>query len=175
MLNSILSLLGLTSRTTPAERETEAMRAIGEALERLDADLARYIAAMAYILSRVAYSDHSVHERETDAMERLVREHSSLSGPEATLVVQIARTQNRLFRGTEDFLVTRVFNELATPAQKVALIECLYAVSAADGAILTVEDNEIQRIAKELKVEHADVVRIRSTYRESLKVLREDD
>lgn len=48
-------------------------------------------------------------------------------------------------------------------------------MSASDEAILTIEDNEIVRIARELKVEHADVVRIRSQYRRHLETLKRDE
>jgi len=175
MIDSILKLFGVESASPPARSETDAMRAIGEALDRLDPDRARFVAAYAYILGRVAYADHQVTPEETRMMEQRVMERGGLPEDQAALVVQIAKTQNRLFRGTEDYLVTREFQRLAGPDARRSLIECLYAVSAADRSISTAEDNEIQRIATQLKVEHADVVAIRTEFREHLAVMRPAD
>jgi uncharacterized tellurite resistance protein B-like protein len=84
----------------------------------------------------------------------------------------MARTQQRLFGGTDDFLVTRELARAATYAQKVALVDCLFAVAAADRHILNTEADEIGRIARELKVEQTDLSRIRASYREHLEARR---
>jgi uncharacterized tellurite resistance protein B-like protein len=68
--------------------------------------------------------------------------------------------------------VTREFNALATHSQKLALLDCLFAVAAADGSISTVEDNEASQIADELRIEHRDFVALRSAYRKYLAVLQ---
>ena len=56
--------------------------------------------------------------------------------------------------------------------EKMALLECLFAVSAADDSITTVESNVIRQIADELRLEHADYIEVRSRFREQLAVLR---
>jgi uncharacterized tellurite resistance protein B-like protein len=86
----------------------------------------------------------------------------------------MAKTQNILFGGTENFLVTREFNRIATREQKLALVDCLFAV-AADDSISTVEENEISRICGELQLTHDDFISVRSAYREQLAVLRKRD
>ena len=148
------------------------MRRIAEELDKLEPDRARYIAAFAFILSRVAGADQDVSATEIAVMERLVMEKGGLPREQAIIVVQMAKTQHLLFGGTEDFLVTREFDRLATPEQKLALVDCLFAVSASDDTILTVEDNEIMRIAHELKVEHQDVIQLRARYRDKLEAAR---
>ena len=70
---SVLDLLGLASwrqRSGAADgsRETETVRAIVAALDRLDPDRARFIAAFACILSRVARADLSISDAETREM-----------------------------------------------------------------------------------------------------------
>jgi hypothetical protein len=57
--------------------------------------------------------------------------------------------------------------------EKIDLLDCLFAVSAAHRAISVIENNEISRIAAELKLEHADVVAARVRCREYLGVLRQ--
>ena len=64
---------------------------------------------------------------------------------------------NRLFGGTPNFLVAREFSELASYDQELALMRCLFAVSATDEAISTAEESEIHRIANELRIDHPDL------------------
>jgi uncharacterized tellurite resistance protein B-like protein len=168
---SLLSLLGLKTDSSPAT-DSDTIRRIAAELDKLDEAHATYVAAFAYLLSRVAGADHEVTADETATMERLVREKGHLAAGQATLVVQMARTQQRLFGGTDDFLVARELARAATYEQKVALVDCLFAVAAADRRILNTEADEIGRIARELKVEQSDLSRIRASYREHLEARR---
>ncbi len=171
---SLLRWLGLEDgRPAGGREDADAIRRIAEALERMEPERARYVAAFAYLLGRVAYADREVSSEETRAMERLVVERGQMPEDQAVLVVQIARAQNLMFGGTEDFLVARQFAEMATRDQKLVLLDCLYAVSAADRSVTVVEDNEIGRIAAELRLEHSDIVGARQRYREHLSVLRQ--
>ena len=92
-------------------------------------------------------------------MERIVREHGGLSPDQAVIVVHMAKTHNLLFGGTENYLVTREFNRLASVEEKKHLLDCLFAVSAADSRITGPEDKVIRQIADELLLEHRDNVR----------------
>lgn len=167
-MQRILKFLGLQSEAVTT-REDDTIRKIADELDRLEPERARYVAAFAYILSRVARADQDVSAEETAAMERIVMQKGGLPREQAIIVVQMAKTQHLLFGGTEDYTVTREFDRIATHEQKLALVDCLFAVSASDDAILTVEDNEIVRVARELKIEHADVVRLRAGYRHKLE------
>jgi uncharacterized tellurite resistance protein B-like protein len=169
---TLAKFLGLERDEQAGAGETESVRKISAALERLPPQDARYVAAFAYILSRVARADLHVSEMETEAMERIVVEHGKLSAREAAIAVEIAKSQNRLFGATEDFVVSREFNKIATRQQKLALLDCLFAVSAAEGLISHDEDNEIRRISRELILEHRDFIAVRSAWREQLSILR---
>jgi uncharacterized tellurite resistance protein B-like protein len=159
----------LHSRTTA---ETETVRKIASALDKLDPDQAKFIAAFAYLLSRIARADLIVTPEETAIMERTVMDQAGMPEEQAILVIQMAKTQNILFGGTENFLVTREFNKIASHEQKLALLHCLFAVSAADENISTVEDNEVSQIADELRIEHKDFIAVRSKFRDYLAVLK---
>jgi uncharacterized tellurite resistance protein B-like protein len=152
--------------------ETETVRKIVDVLGQMEPARARYIAAFAYLLSRVARADLSTTVEETREMERIVRERGGLSEEQAALVVQIAKNQNKLFGATENFLVAREFDEIATREQKIALLHCLFAVSAADKTISATEDHEIREIARELKLDHSDYIDVRLAFREYLSVLK---
>jgi uncharacterized tellurite resistance protein B-like protein len=172
---SILKLFGFDPERAAASHEsadTESVRRIVAALDRLEPDRARHIAIFAYILSRVARADLVISDEETRTMETIVMQAGELSPEQAVLVVQMAKTQAILFGGTENYLVTREFNRLATREEKLALLRCLFAVSAADDSISVKEDNEVRRIADELRLTHEDFIAVRSEFRAHLAVLR---
>lgn len=169
---SLLELLRTKSTRSSSSAETETVRKITEELERLDPERAKFIAAFAYILGRVARADLYISPEETAVMERIVMERGGLPEAQAVIVVQIAKSQNVLFGGTENFLVSRELNGLASHAEKLGLLDCLFAVAAANNSISTVEDNEISQIADELKIEHRDFISVRSKYRDYLAVLQ---
>lgn len=84
------------------------------------------------------------------------------------VVVQLAKASNLLFGGTANFLVARELSKLATYEQKLALMRCLFAVSATDETISTAEESEIHRIANELRIDHPDLVALRVAHRQHL-------
>jgi len=161
--------LNETSRSSP---ETETVRKIVQALDRLAPQRAKFIAGFAYLLSRVARADLTISFEETQTMERILKERGGLPEEQAIVVVQMAKTQNILFGSTENFLVSREFRETATHEEKMALLDCLFAVAAADNSISAVEDNEISQIADELRIEHPDFISVRSKYRDLLAVFQ---
>ena len=167
---SIRRWLGLEGGegTSPVDSVGE----IEKALSGLEPARARYLACFAYILSRVARADHEVGEAESQLMEEIVAERGGLPREQAGLVVRIATGEGLRHGGTEDFIVTREFAGLADRAQKLALLDCLFAVSAVDRTIHTVEDNAIRQIVSELRLEHSDFIAARSAHVEHLRVLR---
>jgi uncharacterized tellurite resistance protein B-like protein len=172
---NLLALFGITKSAPPLARstaETETVRKISQALDTLDPESARFLAAFAYILSRVARSDLHISDGEAAAMRVIVARHGALPSQQAALVVDMARHQNLLFGATEDFLVTREFSRFTTREQQISLLDALFEVAAAENLITVVEDNEIRRITQELGLSHADFIQVRSRYREHLAVLR---
>jgi len=144
------------------------LRELLDALDQLEPTRARYLAQFAYLLGRVAHADQHASPEETRVMEALVEREGQIPREQAMLVVGLAKSSNLLFGGTDNFLVAREFNEHASPEQKLALLRCLFAVSAAENDISIAEEREIQQIARELRIEHADVVRLRLEYRRHL-------
>jgi uncharacterized tellurite resistance protein B-like protein len=153
--------------------ETETVRKIVQQLDNLEPERARFIAAFAYILSRVARADMNISDAETKEMEHQVIRLSSLPEEQAVLVVQIAKTQATLFGGTENFLVTQEFKEMANEEQRLALLDCLFAVAAADKVISAVEEREIRLINDELQLTHDQFIAARFKFREYLTVLKD--
>jgi uncharacterized tellurite resistance protein B-like protein len=154
------------------DSKTETVREIVRQLNGLEPDRARYLAAFSYVLARVANADMEISEVETREMERLIQELGDLPEEQAILAVQIAKSQQLLFGGTEDYLVTRELNNIASREEKEKLLHCLFAVSAADDAIDQNEENEIRRISEELGFEHRELTVIRSHYNDKRTILR---
>ena len=152
--------------------DTDTVRKIVSQLEAMPPDRARFIAAFAYILGRVAHADHHFSDDETSAMEGIVRRFGELPEEHAVLVVQIAKSQNRLFGGTENFLVTREFREISGPDERRHLLDCMFAVSAADDSISSAEETQIRQIASELGFTHREFIEARLVYSDKREVLR---
>ena len=151
--------------------DTETVRRISRELDLLDPTEARYLAAFAFVLARVAHSDMEISEDENRRMEEVVREVGGLTEAQAVLVVQIAKSQQLLKGGTENYLVTREFNKISDRNQKERLLHCLFEVSAADDSISLVEESEVRRIATELKFDHREFSAIRSKYNAKRSIL----
>ena len=165
-LKSLRAWLGVD--TSEAAPEFAPLRETLDALDHLEPNRARYLSAFAYLLGRVAHADQHVSPDETRAMEALVHEQGQLSPDQAMVVVQLAKASNLLFGGTANFLVAREFSGLASYEQKLALMRCLFALSAADDAISTAEESEIHRIANELRIDHADLIALRVEHQRHL-------
>jgi uncharacterized tellurite resistance protein B-like protein len=166
---SLLRFLGI-AKTDPAlaASETRTVREIAAKLERLPPETARFLAGFAYVLARVANADLVIAEAEADEMRSTVRLLAGLSADETDLVVEIAKSQARLLGGTENYVVTREFRRTSTPLQRAQLLECLYAVTAADGTISSAESREIANVAEELGFTRAEANALRTKYRDKL-------
>lgn len=154
--------------------DTETVRRIVGELDRLEPSRARHLAAFAYVLGRVANADLDISVVETRKILEIVQRVGRLPEAEALLVTEIAKSQNRLFGGTENFLVTREFKEIATDDERRELLDCLFAVSAADEAITGEEEGQIRQIASELGFSHPEYVEARLAYSNKRTVLRRD-
>jgi uncharacterized tellurite resistance protein B-like protein len=165
---ALLRFLGLGGEKTDEKGDTATVRRIAEKLERLEPTQAKFVAAFAYVLARIANADLEIDESETTEMQRCLRALSGLSESEAALAVEIAKSQSRLLGGTENYVVTREFRSISTRKQRGAMLQCLYAVAAADGTISTDESSEIVAIAEELGFTRMEANSLRSEYRDKL-------
>lgn len=168
----LLRWFGVGDESRGETSETETLRRIAARLEQLPAERARFLAAFAYVLARVAHADLRITETETRAMEQAVADVAGLAPEETALAVEIAKGQARLLGGTENYVVTREFRRLSGRDERVKLIECLYAVAAADGQISSLESSEIARISEELGFLPSEAIAIRAPWRDKLAELQ---
>jgi uncharacterized tellurite resistance protein B-like protein len=165
-------LKGDASKKLDVQGDTATVRRIVGELNRLPPDRARHLAAFAYVLSRVASADLTISDVEMQKIVEIVQRVGHLPEDQALLVAEIARSQNVLFGGTENFLVTREFKEIATDDERRELLDCLFAVSAADDAITGEEENQVWQIASELGFSHREYVDARMAYSDKRTVFR---
>ena len=169
---SVWNWLGFAEGPPAGAEPGDALDSIVEVLSHTDETTARYLAAFAYVLGRVAHADSHISDEETATMRGLVEKHGHLSEEQAVVVVEMAKQQTVLFGATQDFVVTRQLDRNLSRDQKLSLLHCLYAVCAADHHISTEEDNEVRRISKELRLKHSDFIAVRCQYAEHLGVLK---
>ena len=152
--------------------ETETVRRIVRELEQVDPARRRYLAGFAYVLSRAAHADLEISDDETRLMESIVSHIGGLPEAQAVLVVQIARNQAELYSGTEDYLVTREFNQTATDDERRAAVQACFAVVAVDHEITAEEYSELTEIADELGLTRDELNVIRREYRDNLAAIK---
>jgi uncharacterized tellurite resistance protein B-like protein len=169
---SLLRFLGVRPPPGRPTGETDTVRRIAARLEQLPPERARHLAAFAYVLARVAHADLEIDASESAQMEQLVIELGGLAPAEAALVVEIAKSQARLLGGTENYVVTREFRRIDSAEERARLLECAFAIAAADGEISAVESSECLRVAEELGFTREEGLAVRSGFRDKLALLR---
>lgn len=171
---SLFRMLGLAmdSRADPAvDTGSDTLERIAGALERFGPERARYLASFAFTLSRVAHADLHISEDESKVMRELLLNYG-LDDSEASLVVEMAKEHTVLFGSTQGFSVTRELNRMAGREEKLALLDCLFAVCAADRTITGEEEKEIRKIADELHLTRREYTAIRLKYRDQLSIFK---
>jgi uncharacterized tellurite resistance protein B-like protein len=151
-------------RPTAPSTETVTIRRIVGELESLPAERARHLAGFAFILGRAANADMVITDDETALMERIVVEHGGIPEAQAVLVVEIAKQQERLFGGTEDFLVTRQWSDAATLEERMALLRCCFLIGAVDDTITADESAVLNEIGNELLLDAGTIAQVRGEF-----------
>ena len=170
---SVLRFLGIGHADRPEEPET--LRRISALLQTLEPDRARFVAAFAYVLARVARADLKVEPNEVAAMEDVLREVAGLEDAERSVVVQIAVDQAAVVGGTDDYLVTREFRRLSDKGERIRLMRCVFAVAAADDSISSLESREIVEIGEELGLARPEISALRFEHRDKLAELEKTE
>lgn len=169
---SLFRFLGLSKADADAQREPESLRELAARLSAMAPEDARFVAAFAYLLARVAGADLETAGGERDVIARRLETLAGLEPERAALLAESAIAAADTHSASDDHLVARAFREMASAEERLLLVRCLYAVAAADSNITTLEDNEVFEIATEIGVGRNDVVALRSEWKEHLAVLK---
>ena len=122
----------------------------------MPAEQARFIASAAYTLARAANADMDISAEETAEIEAAIQRDGVVDEPTAVLVTEMAKLQARTVGGTEDFVVTREFRNLATESQRLDVLRACFAIGAASGTISAEENVVVNEIAREFDLDPAD-------------------
>lgn len=171
-MSVLLRFLGIDSSRSPEGGDDASLARIAAELEALPSDRARFYAAFAYVLARVAHADLRIDDEEVASMEQTLQQCAGIPAEEARLVAHIAKLEVDHLGGTQNYLVTREFGRMSSPAERIQLLECLYAVAAADEVISGPESVEIMNIAEEIGLSRQDALAVRSAFRDKLAEMR---
>ena len=160
-------ILGIDSGSETAI-DSPVVEKIVTSLKGMEKDRAHYLAAFACVLARGANADLRIEDSEVSEMICATSSLGGLADEEARLAVEIALAQAREDGGTAGYLLTREFRSISSKEQRAGLVECLYAVSAADGTISTTESSEVSRIAEELGLTRQETNALKSGWKEHL-------
>jgi uncharacterized tellurite resistance protein B-like protein len=164
----------LTAETTATTAgDTATVRRIVARLEEMPPERARLVASAAYIVARAANADLDISDEETALIERQLQERGALDEPTAVLVAEMAKLQARTVGGTEDYVVTREFKEIATSEQRLNVVRACFAIAAASGSISAEESAIVNQIANELSLDPKDVNAIRAEFHDLLSSVQE--
>jgi len=173
---SLLKLLGLREDQLEGVNtdkvKVDAIHRIVSLLETLPEDRAYYLATFAYILGRVAHADSKISSREIEKMQEIVCLLGHLPQEQAMLVVEIAIKQVQLFGSTENISVSKQFKKMTTPEQREELLDCVFAVSAADESITVVEEGQARQISMELGMTHDEFIDARAAFLEHIEAIK---
>lgn len=168
-LNRLLTALGLNGNGTPAGGEAFLER-LQKQLVRLGPDRLEFLAGFAGELTRVAGVDAGISATETAAIKAHLTQHG-LTAAEAGVVIDLLRHEIEVLHSLQNHVFNRAVNKHASLAEKEALLDCLYAVAAADHLVSDLEEREIRRIADALLVPHSVLMRVRGEYHDRIEVL----
>lgn len=162
----------LTSAPSTAG-DTATVRRIVARLEEMPAERARFIASAAYTLARAANADQEISAEETVEIERALQANGAVDEATAVLVTEMAKLQARTVGGTEDYVVTREFRNLASESQRLDILRACYAIGAASGTISAEENAVVNEIGRELDLDPAAVNAVRAAFHERLSAVQE--
>ena len=112
--------------------------------------------ACAALMFEVARADFAIDDAERTAVTNLLIDQFSLSEQEVSTITEAAAAQADA--ATCLFEFTRTVNELASVAQKRALLSMMWRVAMADDALSRYEEHVIRKVADLLYLPHSDFI-----------------
>ncbi len=165
---SLLRFLGLDEQTAGRDAEPQSLVDLAVELDSLPPEEARFIAAFAYLLARVAGVDLRTDDVERVEIIRRLEGFAGIDTAQAEILAKSAVQMAEVHSASDDHLVARAFRDMTQHPEQIRLLRCLYAVAAADEIISTQEDNEIFEVAQAIGVARRDVVALRSEFKQYL-------
>ncbi|TDJ58958.1 MAG: hypothetical protein E2O42_07470 [Nitrospina sp.] len=118
----------------------------------LESDQVYFICLFGALLASVAQVDEHFHEEERKALKKILNERFGFSAKEQQLLIEVTEEQAR--HGFDFYEVVTEFNSRVPYKDRVAAVDCFWAIAAADGAISYEENEEVRRITKAMHIPH---------------------
>lgn len=134
-------------------------QAEGKALDLSDEEL-RKLSLAGGLMARIAHADEVVTDEELVTMARLLQEAWPISNEAAILVAEIAASE--VSQDIDYFRLSRQFANQTTIDERVAFVDALYQIAAADGNTSMQERAEVNNVAHSLNVTQTHLSRYRA-------------
>lgn len=148
-----------------------SVQEIARRLDRWPTDRAHHVAAFACVLARVASADMRIDEDEMRSMESHLVDIGGLDAEEARAAVELAVAQAETRGATDHYLATRDFRQRSNRDERARLVDCAFAVAAADGSITPDESSVALAVAEELGFTRSEALGLRYRWKDRLSEL----
>jgi uncharacterized tellurite resistance protein B-like protein len=113
-----------------------------------------HICLLGTLLASVAQVDEIFEEVEEKALKKVLQETFSFPKQELEILFDVIVEQAR--HGFDFHEVVTETNQIITYKERVMLIDCFFAIAAADGKISSAESEQIRKITKAMHIPHQD-------------------
>ena len=131
--------------------------ALGEAELDLDERALRTLSLAGGMMAQVTQVDPDVTDEQVAAMVDALQQHWHLTPEQAAFVVGVAISESATV--LDPYRLARRFAQACGREERIAFLEVLFAIAAADGKLSHEETEEIREISRWLKVSHSDFIR----------------
>jgi len=135
-------------------------------------DEIKLVTGFAGMLGKVAYADTEITREEAEHIREVLGSELALGLGRVEQIAELLEQERARLFTIEDYIYVRLVNEVATPAQKQALITAMFAIAAADGTVRDREEQVIRTASKGLLLTHRDFIAARKQFRDHLAVLK---
>ena len=113
-----------------------------------------HICLLGTLLASVAQVDEIFDEVEEKVLQKVLQENFSISQEELGVLFDVIVEQAK--HGFDFHEVITETNQIIPYKERVGLIDCFFAIAAADGKISLAESNQIRKITKAMHIPHQD-------------------
>jgi len=141
------------SNPLPSADHAAVIRQALQSLDTLDAATRDHLAALAFILMRVARADGTITADERARMEDILARDVGIPAEHAILITEIARHRTDMADCGCSYGISRQLRTDLDAEERLSILELLAAIADADGRSCTSERREIEQIANEIGIE----------------------
>jgi uncharacterized tellurite resistance protein B-like protein len=146
--------------------------ALSEHFSQLDERELKRVTGFSGMLGKISYADMNISEEEKERLRSIFRTTLNLDDAKSELLLSILVEHRIQLFTVEDYLYSRLINEVCDFQEKMGLVKAMFSVAAADGSISQEEDAAIFTAAKSIHLSHGNFISLRKQFSQYLEVLR---